>query len=210
MMNKMVIIGGGGHAKVVISVLRKLEFELLGYTDFMNKGTILGVPYLGDDDVLPKLIRVRDGCMAALGLGKIDASGQRRLLQARLEALGFEYPTILSPHATINEEVTLGAGTVAFDGVVVNSGTTTGSSCILNTSCTIDHDCRLGDNVHIAPNATLSGGAIIGDNCLIGAGATIIQEVTVCAGCVIGAGSTVITDIVAQGTYAGSPARRIR
>lgn len=209
-MQPTVVIGGGGHAKVVISILKKLGYAIDGYTDDHDRGTILGIPRLGSDSSLSGLIE-RNQCLAAvIGIGKVDASDIRLSLQRRFTKLGFAFPVICSPHAVVNEEVTLGAGSVVLDGVIVNSGTTIGEACILNTGSIIDHDCIIGANVHIAPGVTLSGGVTVGDNCMIGTGTSLIQSVKICAGCLIGAGSTVVEDISVAGTYVGSPARKIR
>lgn len=205
----IVVLGGGGHAKVVIAALKRSDRRILGYTDQQDRGEILSVPYLGTDAALAGVLRSHRACSAVVAVGKIDASPRRLALQAEAGALGFEFPAIVSPHAIVNEAVQLGPGTVVLDGVVVNSGTETGGACILNTGSTVDHDCRLGDNVHIAPGVTLSGGVTIGDHCLIGAGTTVIQGVTICAGTLVGAGATVVKDLTAPGTYAGVPARRL-
>ena len=208
-MAKIVVIGGGGHAKVLISLLKKLGWEILGYTDEQDRGFILGIPYLGHDSVLPGVFSTHQYCSAVIGLGKIDASSARTQLQHEIRALGFDSPVVVSPRAVVNEEVDVGAGTAVFDGAVVNSGTVAGGHCIVNTNSTVEHDCRLGDNVHIAPGATVSGNVTIGDDCMIGAGATIIQGVTVCPGCLIGAGSILVADIDRPGLYVGNPARRL-
>jgi sugar O-acyltransferase (sialic acid O-acetyltransferase NeuD family) len=203
------VLGGGGHAKVVISVLKQSGYHILGYTDQQDRGAILSVPYLGTDAVLAGVLRSHPRCHAVVGVGKIDVSPRRVAFQSEVLALGFEFPAVVSPRAVVNEGVRLGPGTVVLDGVVVNSGTEVGCACIFNTSSTVDHDCRIGNNVHIAPGATLSGGVTIGDNCMIGAGSTIIQGLSVSADCLVGAGTTVITDLTAPGTYVGNPARRL-
>jgi sugar O-acyltransferase (sialic acid O-acetyltransferase NeuD family) len=204
----IVVLGGGGHAKVVIAVLKHSGHDVLGYTDQRDQGAILSVPYLGDDVALPGILQAQGHCGAVVGVGKIDVSPRRLVLQAAVTTLGFEFPVIVSRHAVVNEEVWLGQGTVVVDGVVVNSGSKIGRACILNTNSTVEHDCRIGDNVHVAPGATLSGGVTVGDNCLIGAGSTIIQGVSVCADCLVGAGSAVVSDLTDPGTYVGIPARR--
>ena len=209
-MAKIVVIGGGGHAKVLISLLKKLGWEILGYTDEQDRGFILGIPYLGDDRVLPGVLRTHQRCSAVIGLGKTDTSTARGRLQREIRALGFDSPVVVSPRAVVNEDVELDAGTAVFDGAVVNSGTVAGGHCVLNTNSTVEHDCRLGENVHVAPGATVSGSVTIGDDCMIGAGATLVQNVTVCSGCLIGAGSTIVADIDIPGVYVGNPARRIR
>jgi sugar O-acyltransferase (sialic acid O-acetyltransferase NeuD family) len=209
-MNRIVVIGGGGHAKVLISVLKKSGYEVTGYTDRHDRGSILGIFHLGDDCILPEMIRTHGPGKAIIGKGKIDISDMRIRLQHEFSVIGFDFPVIISPSAVVNEAVVLGDGTVVFDGVVVNSGTEIGQSCIINTNSTVEHDCRIGDNVHIAPGVTLSGGVTIGHNSMIGTGATVIQYVDICEGCLIGAGSTVVKDITDPGTYVGSPAKRIR
>ncbi len=209
-MPKVVVIGGGGHAKVAISVLKKSGFDIVGYTDHENRGGVLGVPYLGTDDILPALRNDSSDCGIVIGVGKVNASPSRSELFAKISALGFHFPVLVSPGASINEDIQLSAGTVVFDGVVVNSGSKAGRMCILNTNSTVDHDCLVGDNVHIAPGATLSGGVTVGDNTMIGTGAVVIHSVTICAGCLVGAGSTVVKDLTTPGIYVGSPARRIK
>ncbi len=204
-----VVIGGGGHAKVLIAVLRKLGWSIVGYTDRDDRGVILGAARLGSDDALAGVLAGHPGCAALVGVGKVDGSSLRLRLQRAAAAVGFETPVVVSPHSVVNEEVRLGAGTMVFDGVIVNSGAQTGDACILNTNATIEHDCILGDDVHVAPGATVSGGVRIGDHCMIGAGATVIHGVSICAGSVVGAGAVVVADVSEPGVYVGSPARRL-
>lgn len=209
-MHKIVVIGGGGHAKVLMDILQKSGWDVLGYTDRQDKGPLLAVPYLGDDRVLPEVLRKYPACRAAIGVGKVELCESRLILHKGLEAIGFECPAVVSRDAVVNSEVKLGAATVVFDGVVINSCAKTGRACILNTHSTIEHDCRLGDNVHIAPGATLSGGVSIGHNCMIGTGANIIQALHICDNCIIGAGTTVVRNISTPGVYVGNPAQRIK
>ena len=208
-MSEIVVVGGGGHAKVLIAVLNKLGWTVLGYTDLQESGPILGSRCLGDDTALESILGEHEGCAAVVGVGKVDTSSVRRHLHQQVVGLGFETPVIVSPAAIVNDDVMLGAGSVVIDGAVVNSGARLGALCIVNTHSTVEHDCALGENVHVAPGAVLSGGVRIGDDCLVGAGATLIQGVTVCAGCMIGAGAVVIADIGEAGAYVGNPARRI-
>ena len=206
----IVVIGGGGHAKVLASVLKKAGWNLLGYSDLDDRGPLLGSPYLGPDDMLTRLPVEHPGLCAAMGVGKIDSSGRRLALQRQAEEAGLVFPVVVSPYAVVNEEVTLGQGTTVFDGAIVNSGTSTGDCCILNTGCVVEHDCHLAHNVHVAPRAVVSGGVAIGADCMIGAGAMIIQGATICAGCLVGMGTVVISDLAVPGTYVGNPARRVQ
>jgi sugar O-acyltransferase (sialic acid O-acetyltransferase NeuD family) len=206
----MVIIGGGGHAKVLISVLRKLPWTIVGYTDRRDAGVLLGTHWLGTDEVLTSLLAERPGCAALVGIGKVDAGSVRAEVQQRVAGLGFALPVVISPQAVVNEGLTLGAGTMVFDGAIVNSGASVGAACIINTGSIVEHDCVLGADVHIGPGATVSGGSRVGEHSMIGAGATVIHGVSICGGCLIGAGAVVTKDLVQAGVYAGVPVRRIR
>lgn len=207
-MKDIVVVGGGGHGRIVISLVRKLPgLRLLGYTDLNPGPPVLGAPCLGGDEVLEKLVRERPGCCAALGIGAIAVSPRRLEIIGKLQDLGYELPALVSPAAIINEDVVVGAATVICDGAVLASGTRTGMACILNTGCVVDHDCRLGDGVHLAPGAVLCGGVQVGDLSMVGAGAVVIQERRIADRCLIAAGATVTRNLTEPGIYVGTPAR---
>ena len=206
-MDKIVVIGGGGHTKVVISILKKINtYEIAGYTDVKNRGEILGVKYIGNDSVLKNLYK--NGIKnAVLGLGFIKSNKKRKNVLEEISNIDFHYPAIISNNAVINEDVTIGMGTVIMDGVIINSGTKIGNFCIINTKSSIDHDCIIKNHTHIAPGVTLTGGVEIGNNVLIGTGANIIQYKKVVDNTIIGAGSTVVEDINEPGLYGGTPTK---
>jgi UDP-perosamine 4-acetyltransferase len=210
MKDKIVVIGGGGHAKVIISILKKLNhYDIVGYTDPENKGEILGILYLGNDDRLNSLFS--DGVInAVIGLGQIKSAALRRKVVDMCKSIGFNLPGIISPDAIINEDVRIGNGTVVMDGVTINSGSTIGECSILNTNASIDHDCVIGDFTHIAPGVTLSGEVVIRDEVLVGTGANIIQQIQITNKTIISAGSTVKSNIFTSGIYNGNPALLIK
>lgn len=210
-MIKIIIIGGGGHAKVIISILKKIiDYEIVGYTDIGNKGEILGIKYLGNDKILEELFLNNNIKNAAIGIGQIKNVKSREKTIEKLIKIGFEFPVIISPDSVINEDVKIGQGTVVMDGVIINSGSFIGDFSIINTKVSIDHDCKIGDYVHIAPGVTISGGVKIGSDTLIGAGATIIQYKEIGKNIIIGAGSTVLKNLIESGTYFGNPARKTK
>jgi len=210
MKEKIVVIGGGGHAKVIISILKKLNnYEIVGYTDIESKGEILGISYLGNDDRLNSIYS--DGVInAVIGLGQIKSAALRRKLADRCKSIGFYFPAIVSTNTIINEEVSIGSGTVVMDGVIINSGSSIGEFSIVNTNASIDHDCSIGDFTHIAPGVTLSGDVNIGNDVLIGTGSNIIQQIIISDNTIISAGSTVLKSIIKKGIYRGNPARLIK
>lgn len=210
-MDPIVVVGGGGHAKVVISILRKLKcYRILGYTDPKDNGVVLGVPYLGLDGALATLAVGPDKLGIALALGQIGLGEQRFKLWTRLATPALCFPFIVSPGAVVNEGVSGGEGVVVMDGAVINTGATIGRGAIVNTNGTVEHDVVLEDWVHVAPGATISGGVTVGRFSMIGAGATVIEGIKIAAGCMIGAGATVVRDLAEAGVYVGTPARRIK
>ena len=207
-MAEIVLLGGGGHARVVLAALVRLGHRVVGYAAPSPEGACVEVPYLGrDDDVLGLL----EACelSAVLGVGKTSVDDGRMRLMATYETAGFTFPALVAPNATVHAATELGSGTIVLDGAVVVTGSKLGRGCIVNTNASVDHDCRLGHNVHVAPGATVCGDVAIGANCVIGAGATIIPGIRLCAGVLIGAGATVVDDITEAGTYRGTPAGRV-
>jgi len=209
-MDEIVVVGGGGHVKVVISILRKLKgLRILGYTDLEDNGALLGISYLGTDRELSELARQPRALNAVLALGQIGLGNPRHQLWERLQSSALSFPLIVSPDAIVNEEVTGGEGAVVMDGAVINSGAAIGRGAIVNTNSTIEHDVTLADWVHVAPGATICGGVSIGRFSLVGAGATVTQGIQIAEGCIVGAGATVVQDLTDAGVYIGCPAHRI-
>jgi UDP-perosamine 4-acetyltransferase len=210
-MRKIVLVGGGGHARVLISVIRKSgRFDIVGYTDPEDRGEILGVPRLGGDEALASILEDHPGCAAVVSVGNVRVSDRREKVFKDLEAFGFDAPVIVSPQAVVNEGVAVGKGTVVLDGAVVNTGSRIGECCIINTHATVEHDCDLGDYVHVASGAVLSGGVKVGRHTLIGAGACIVQGLEIAERSIIGAGAVVYESLPEPGTYVGSRLRRVK
>ena len=209
--DEILVIGGGGHAKVVTSILLKLKrYRILGYTDLKDNGLVLGVSYLGSDRELAAVAAKRKKVNAVLAVGQVGLGEQRYELWMRLRSLDLSFPLIVSPDAIVNEEVSGGEGAVVMDGAVINSGANIGRGAIVNTNSTIEHDVVLEDWVHVAPGVTISGGVTVGRFSMIGAGATVIEGRKIAAGCMVGAGAIVVRDLAEPGVYVGSPARRIK
>lgn len=208
-MDDILVIGGGGHAKSVLHILKHLSgYNILGYVDVENKGILLGVGYLGNDDMLPKIKEGSPHCIAVLGIGYLKISNQRELLMKKLTDLGYDMPAVISLFARVGEEVVAGKGTVIMDGVVIGPGSIIGEGVILNTSCSIDHDCHIENYVHIAPGVTICGGVTVGSGSFIGAGSTIIQYKRIGPHCMVRAGTVVVDDYLKSAVYVGAPARR--
>lgn len=192
---------------MLIAILKKLgSYNIIGYTDQISRGPILGVSYRGDDSFCSDAREKYGVNNVVVGIG--DSAIRYRIV-SRLEQRSFSFPTIISTDALIQEGVNIGHGTVVMDGAVVNTGTTIGCFSIINTSSSVDHDCRISDYVHIAPGATLCGGVSVCAHAWVGAGATVIQNKTIAANSFVGAGAVVVNDCICQGIYIGVPARKV-
>ncbi len=208
----VVLIGGGGHARVVAETLAALGRAPVGYlapepAPDAAPFAALG-PRLGSDADIARL--AGEGCVFALGTGFVEAEGaQRRAgLMARIPA--GRLLTVCHPAAIVSPSAVVGAGAFLGPGAIVATGAGIGPAAIVNSGAIVEHDCRVGANVHVASGSRLAGNVTVGDNALIGAGATVRQGVSVGEGAVVGAGAAVVRDVPAGATVAGVPARIVR
>jgi sugar O-acyltransferase (sialic acid O-acetyltransferase NeuD family) len=204
----LVIVGAGGHGKVVLDAARAGGWQVAGFLDSVNPaGTrILDAPVLGNEAGLtdPALL-AQYAVIVAIG----DQTARRRLCLNVLAA-GGTLAMVRHPASVVSPSVRIGAGSFLAAGVIVNPDAHIGQYCILNTGCTIDHDCRLADGTQVSPGAHLAGSVTCGDDVFIGTGAAIIPRITIGSHAVVGAGAVVIRDVEAGTRVAGNPARTIR
>ncbi len=201
----VVIIGSGGHAKVVIELIRAAgKFQIAGCTGLAGDGFVLDdVPVLGNDSVLRSLL--------AGGVKKaFVAIGDNRLrveLLGHATEIGFELVNAISPNAVISPSATLGKGIAIMAGAVINASAYIGDGAIINTNASVDHDCVVSNGAHICPASALAGNVKIGSESFLGIGTCVVPGVRVGNRAVIGAGSVVIRDIPDDVTAIGAPAR---
>lgn len=205
----IVLVGGGGHCKVVISIIKKLDtFNITGISDPKeNLGKeVLGIETRYTDDQLKEL-HDKGIKYAFVTLGSVGNPDNRIRLFEMLKQTGFEIPVIISKDAMVDESVEIEEGTVIMPGAIINPGTKIGKNCIINTGAIIDHDCTIGDHVHIAPGVTLSGSVKIGTGSHIGTGASVIHGIEIGSRVIVGAGSVVVNTIQDNKKVVGVPAR---
>jgi len=208
---KIVLIGGGGHCKVVISIIKKLDnFEIAGIVDiYKSESFISGIKITGTDDDLKDIYK--SGIHNALiTVGSIKDNTKRYRLFNMAREIGYNFPVIISPEAIVDESVKIGEGTVIMPGCIVNIDSSIEKNCIINTGSIIEHDCKIGDHCHIAPGVHISGKANIGELSFLGIGAILIQGITIGKNVTIGAGSVVIKDIPDNVIALGNPAKIIK
>ncbi|WP_461206462.1 acetyltransferase [Clostridium sp. DL1XJH146] len=206
-MDKIVLIGAGGHCKVIIDIIENsYNYEIVGVLDKTKKGYINDTPIIGNDDELLQLFN--NGVKNAfVCLGALDNLIIRQKIYNKLKKIGFEIPTLIHKNSIVSKFATIGDGTAVMPCSVINSGAIIKENCIINTSAVIEHDCVIGANCMISPRAALAGGVTVGDNSLIGIGSSIIQGVNIGSNTIIGAGAVVIRDIENNVVAVGVPAK---
>lgn len=205
---RLIIVGAGGHAKVVADVALTAGFDVLGFADDERKEAPLpGFRVLCGVGELASTVQGLDDVYAVIAVG--DNAIRKRIAE-RLRNGGIALATVVHPSSCVSQFAWLGLGTVIMPGVVVNAGARIGDHVILNTSCSIDHDCTIADFVHISPGAHLAGSVSVGEGVHVGIGAAIIPGKCVREWSVVGAGAVVVKDVPPGVVVAGVPAREIR
>lgn len=198
---RLLVVGAGGHAKVVIDAARCADFDVAGLIGQAgDPDTLLGIAVSRDPSGIDA-----DGFIAAIG----DNATRARTFEAYRER-GLEPISVMHPSAIIAPGVALGPGVFVAAGVIVNIDARIGANTILNTGCTVDHDCVVGEHVLVGPTASLCGGVEIGEGVLLGAGVSVTPCVRIGAWSVAGAGAAVVSNLPSHTVCAGVPARALR
>lgn len=202
MNKKVIIIGNGGHAKVITNIIRLNHDDILG---FVIDGTFevsnqLGLQYLGD---FSKINDYKNDCEFIIAIGKND-------IRERIATMyDVKWHTAIHPSAIIDDTSIIEEGTCIMANAVVNSCAHIGKHCIINTSAIVEHDCIVSDYCHLSPSSTICGTVKLGKNVHLGAGGTVINTINIVDNVVLGAGCCVTKNIEEAGTYVGVPAKKV-
>ncbi|ASM35754.1 diguanylate cyclase [Campylobacter sputorum subsp. bubulus] len=195
-MDKIILIGGGGHCRSVIDVVEsEKRFEIFGIIDIDEKvgQNLFGYEIIGTQSDLTKIFKHCKN--AIISLGQIKTSASRKRIYEQLKAIGFNLPSIISPFAYVSKYAKIGEGSVVMHNALINSSAIVGKNCIINTKALIEHDAIIGDFSHISTASVVNGGVVIGDDSFFGSNAVAKEYVKIGKGCIIGAGVSVLNDI---------------
>ena len=196
--NDCILIGAGGHARVIRELAELCGAKILGVCDPKFQGISdqqwHGLAVLGGDDYLSEVNPEK--VWLVNGIGMLPGNPVRQAVFERFTEMGFHFPSLVHPHAWLSGHASIGEGVQLMAGSVVQPGASIGANTIVNTRSSVDHDTVLGAHCHLAPGATLCGDVQVGHGSFIGAGATIIQAVKVAPKKFIKAGSLTTRDVL--------------
>jgi UDP-perosamine 4-acetyltransferase len=205
-MDKLVIIGAGPHAKVIVDIfLQNQEYEIEGLVDKKGTEGFLGLSVIGDDDCLADLYQ-SGVSKAFIAIGD---NAVRQRLYMQVKKIGFAIVNAVSRAAVISPRASVGEGVAVMPGAVINVDTVIGNGCIINTNASVDHDGKMGDFVHVAPGTAIAGSVCVGEATFCGCGCRVIDGLTIGHHVTIGAGAVVIRDVVSNSKVVGVPAHYI-
>ncbi|KQL36903.1 acetyltransferase [Psychrobacillus sp. FJAT-21963] len=205
-MEKIILIGDGGHAKVIEDCIRSQGGSVIAMLDDRYKvkfyeAHIVKGPVALIEELLTDEVKV----VISIGSNPI-----RKSIVERLGISNEKYAVIIHSSAILSGSVKVGHGTVVMPGVVVNADASIGFHTIINSNSVIEHDCVVEDFTHISPGAILTGNVKVGQGSHVGAGTTIIPSIVIGSWTTVGAGSSVISNIESNVTAVGVPAKVIK
>ncbi|MEH8015919.1 acetyltransferase [Rheinheimera muenzenbergensis] len=192
----LILLGAGGHAKVLLSILVKQQTVLSGVCALQppQSAIFASIPFLGDDSAV--LQYPPEQTLLINGVGALPGNSARNEIFNRFSALGYRFASVISSDALIDPHCTLGQGVQIMPGVIINADANIADNVIINTGALVEHDCVLERHTIVSPGAILCGGVCCGENSYIGAGATVIQGLKLGNNTTVAAGSTVVRNLL--------------
>jgi sugar O-acyltransferase (sialic acid O-acetyltransferase NeuD family) len=209
MKDSILIIGGGGHAKVLIELLEEInKYELVGIIDhsLTTNEEVLGYPVLGNDKTLTTMFSMGVH-KAVVGIGSRGSNLQRAKVWKMAIDLGFNFPTLIHPHSYVSSRAKISEGCQILVKAVVNTDVIIGPISVINTSVVVEHECKIGFNVFTGTGSTMCGKVIVGDHSFIGANACLLPEIEIGTNCLVAAGALLTKKFPSSTNVKGVPAK---
>jgi sugar O-acyltransferase (sialic acid O-acetyltransferase NeuD family) len=202
----VLIVGAGGHARVLASLLAYTQWSVRGVLD---RAIPTGEERVGGHAIVGTIEEANE--WLARGVRRVVlASGsnrERAAWHARFTLAGFTVTGLRHPGAFVERTATVASDAVLCARALVAADAQVGSNVLLNSACIIEHECIIGDHAQVAPGAKLAGRVVVGMGAFIGLGACVKEKVRIGRGAVIGAGAVVLNDVPDHTVAVGVPAR---
>ena len=196
----LVLLGGGGHAKVCYEIAISMnKWKTIIVLDDNSDNNFFEI-----NGPISDYLDYKDTADFFVSIGSNDV---RANFIKKLEEYGCQLTTLIHPSAIISPSANIGLGTVVMPGVIINANSVIGNSVILNTACTVDHDNRIGNFVHVSPGVHLAGNVTVGSFTWVGIGTSVSNNLSISKDSMVGAGSNIVTNLDSKGIYFGNPAR---
>ena len=195
-MNRLIIIGAGGHGRVAKDIALCCGYqEVLCLDDAVQEGVV------GTISDAENYIATAD---FFVGIGD---NLTRERIQNQLKSMDANIVTLIHPSAVIANSVAFGRGVMVAAGVVICPNAVLKDGVVVNTMASIDHDCVVSEYAHISVAAHTCGTVHIGARTTLGAGAVVINNIDIASDVMVGAGAVVVKNITVSGVYKGVPAK---
>ena len=200
---KLLIIGCGGHSKVVTDIAESIGFANISFLDtFSDKDT-----FLGRNVIHQEIENYREYFFVAIGENSLR---ERIFNNFQLKNKNSIPLSLIHPSSIISPRCSIGNGTVIMPLCVINSSSSIGNGVIINTRSSIDHDNCLKSFASIAPGVSTGGNVYVGERSAVSIGASINHGIKIGSDVVIGASSLVNKDIDNNWVAYGTPVKLIR
>ena len=205
-MNDIILIGNGGHSKVMQAIIeRSKKYNLIGILDQNVTEYKIYNQYFLDNTSNFEKYKTHAKFLIAIG----DNYRREKIIKD-LHLKDDYFTSLIDDTAILADNIKIDVGTVVMPGVVINPDSVIGKHSIINTGAIVEHDNNIGNYVHVSPGATLSGTVTVDDYVHIGAGATVIPNTKVSKNSVVGAGAVVIKDLKENCLAVGVPAKIVK
>ncbi len=150
MKRSLLLIGAGGHGKVVAEVARDCGYEEIAFMDDNSEEAI------GKISEMEKLSSLYKEAFVAIGNNQV-----RGEILAQLKTAGYEIPILIHPSAYISRTAKIQSGTVVEPKAIVNTNAEISEGCIISVGAIVDHDTKLEACVHVNAGAIVKAGATL-------------------------------------------------
>lgn len=177
MKNNLLIVGAGGHGKVVLDMAKSTG----NYTEFafLDDGKRIGEKVLDCEVIggISKLASYKNKFSnVAIAIGNNDI---RVILGESAKNMGYNLPVISHRSSVISSYASIGKGTVIMPNVIVNADTEIGDFVILNSGSIVEHDNVIASGSHISYGAILGSGVKVNERCTIDMGVIVKRNMHV-------------------------------